>query len=93
MKTHTSIVSLSEFKAKAAQMLEDMKAAERDIVLTQNGAATAVVQDYESYQRLQDALALMKLMVQGEADIKDGRTTPQNRVFSDLRKQLAHRDA
>ena len=30
MKTHTSIVSLSEFKAKAAQMLEDMKAANGD---------------------------------------------------------------
>jgi prevent-host-death family protein len=93
MKTHTSVVSLSQFKANAAQMLEDIKATERDIVLTQNGAATAVVQDYESYQRLQDALAMMKLMVQGEADVKEGRTTPQNRVFSDLKKHLASQDA
>lgn len=93
MKTQTSIVSLSQFKANAAQMLEDIKATEGDIVLTQNGTATAVVQDYESYQRLQDAMAMMKLMVQGEADAKEARTTPQNRVFSDLRKQLDSRDA
>jgi len=39
--------------------------------------------------KAKDALTLMKLMRPGEADIKEGRTTPQNRVFSDLRKRLA----
>jgi len=37
----TSIVSLSEFKAKAAQMLSEMKSTEHEIVLTQRGAASA----------------------------------------------------
>jgi prevent-host-death family protein len=92
MKTWTSVVSLSEFKAKAAQMLAEMKASEHEIVLTQNGAATAVVQDYESYQRLQEALAMMKLMAQGEAHVKEGRTTAQDRMFSDLRKRLTRGD-
>lgn len=92
MKTQTSVVSLSEFKAKAAQMLEEIKSSGRDIVLTQNGAATAVVQDYESYQRFQEALAMMKLMVQGEADVTAGRATPQDRVFSELKKALVRGD-
>lgn len=92
MKTRTSVVSLSEFKAKAAQMLAEMKAAEHEIVLTQNGTATAVVQDYEAYQRIQEALAMMRLMAQGEADVKAGRTTPQERVFSELKKRLTRRD-
>ena len=47
----TAIVSLSEFKAKAAQMLAEMKSAEHEIVLTQRGAASAVVQDFETHQR------------------------------------------
>ena len=87
-----SIVSLSEFKAKAAQMLADMKASEQVVVLTQRGAASAVVQDYESHQRLQDALLMLKLMVQGEIDISAGRTSPQDAVFRAIREQLPASD-
>ena len=85
----TSIVSLSEFKAKAAQMLSEMKTAERTIVLTQHGAASAVIQDFQAHQRLQEALLMLKLMVQGEAEIPAGRTTTQDQVFSDLKTRLA----
>ena len=84
----TSIVSLSEFKAKAAQMLSEMKAAEQAIILTQRGAASAVVQDFQAHQRLQNALLMLKLMVQGEADIQQRRTTTQGRVFADLEARL-----
>ena len=84
----TSIVSLSEFKARAAQMLSEMKTAEHPIILTQRGAASAVVHDYRVHQRLQNALLMLKLMVQGEADVTQGRTTAQDRVFADLRTRL-----
>ena len=88
----TSIVSLSEFKAKAAQMLREMKSSEQVVVLTQRGAASAVVQDYASHQRLQDALLMLKLMVQGEIDISAGRTTPQDDVFRNIKGQLTADD-
>ena len=84
----TSIVSLSEFKARAAQMLSDMKTAERPIILTQRGAASAVVQDYRAHQRLQSALLMLRLMVQGEADVAKGRTIAQEQVFADLEARL-----
>ena len=87
-----SIISLSEFKAKAARLLSNMKAEEHTIILTQNGAANAVVQDYQSYQRTSAALLLLKLMVQGEADVAKGRETSQDRVFADLRAHLTEND-
>ena len=83
-----SIISLTEFKANAARMLSDMKAADATIIVTQHGTARAVVQDYESYQRTSAALVLLKLMVQGEADLASGRVIPQDRVFTDLRTHL-----
>ena len=85
----TSIVSLSEFKARAAQMLSEIKTAERAIVLTQRGAASAVIQDFQAHQRLQDALLMLKLMVQGEADVPAARTTTQDQVFANLKARLA----
>lgn len=84
----TAIVSVSEFKARAAQMLAEMKSSEQVVVLTQRGAASAVVQDYDSHQRLQDSLLMLKLMVQGEIDISAGRTAPQNEVFRNVKGQL-----
>ena len=69
-------------------MLSEMKAAENPIIITQRGAASAVVQDYQAHQRLQNAMLMLKLMVQGEADVAEGRTTPQERVFADLESRL-----
>ena len=73
-----SIMSLSEFKARAARMLAELKAAEHPIILTQRGAASAVVHDYRVHQRLQDALLMLKLMVQGEADAAKGGQSPRS---------------
>lgn len=88
----TSIMSLSEFKARAAQILAEMKSSEQVVVLTQRGTASAVVQDYASHQRLQDALLMLKLMVQGEIDISAGFTAPQDEVFQDIRGKLTAHD-
>ena len=84
----SAIISVTEFKAKAAQILAEIKAQEHTVVLTQNGRATAVVQDYEAHQRLQDAMLMLKLLSQGEADIAAGRTKPQREVFTELRARL-----
>ena len=84
----TAVVSLTEFKAKAAQMLAELKATEKEIVLTQRGAASAVVQDFDAYERQRSALLMLKLMAQGEADIQAGRTTPQDKVFAEIKARL-----
>ena len=69
-------------------MLSEMKAAEHSIILTQRGAASAVVHDYRVHRRFQDALLMLKLMVQGEADVSSGRTIDQEQVFADLRARV-----
>lgn len=88
----TPVISLSDFKARASQLLAEINSSQRPIVITQNGAAAAVVQDYDAYQRMQDSIALLRLMVQGEADIKQGHLTPQREVFSSVRRRLKKRD-
>ena len=85
----TAVVSLSELKAKVAQMLAEMRATERESVLTQRGAASAVPQDVDRHQRQRSALLMLTLMVQAEADIQAGRTTPQDRVFAEIKARLS----
>jgi len=81
------IISLTEFKASASRLLEDTRSG-ANIVLTQNGSASAVVQDYASYQRQKKAFLMLKLLIQGESDIQNNSTQPQETVFSELRESL-----
>jgi len=85
------VLSLSDFKADASRLLKEVHDNPQSLVITQNGHATAVVQDYEQFQMQQEALLMLKLMVQGEADIQNNGLTPQDAVFSSLRKQIKAR--
>ena len=83
------IISLSDFKSDASQWLKRLHEEADAVVLTQNGRASAVVQSYEAFQRQQQALLMLKLLAQGEADIAAGHLIPQEEVFATLRKQFA----
>ena len=74
-----AIISLSEFKSDASRLLARIREEPGVLVLTQNGRGRAVVQDYVQYQADQEALLMLKLLVQGEADIAQGRVIPGTR--------------
>ncbi len=83
------IISLSDFKSDASQWLKRLQGKSDAVVLTQNGRASAVVQSYESFQRQQQALLMLKLLAQGEANIAAGQLIPQDDVFAKLRERFA----
>lgn len=81
------IISLTDFKTSASRLLQETRGG-TNIILTQNGSASAVVQDYATYRTQQDAFLMLKLMVQGEADAQKSRLTAQGKVFGSLRAPL-----
>lgn len=81
------IISLTDFKTSASRLLQETRGG-ANIILTQNGSASAVVQDYATYRAQQDAFLMLKLMVQGEADVQKNRLVPQAKVFEGLRTSL-----
>jgi prevent-host-death family protein len=88
------VLSLSQFKADAARLLDQVRDEPATLVLTQNGRARAVVQDYQQYQARERAMLLLKLMAEGERDVSTGDTRSQAEVFAELRQRLqARRDA
>lgn len=83
-----SILSLSEFKADASRLLDRIREEPTTLVLTRNGRACAVVEDYEPHRRHRQALLMLKLMMQGEGDVEDGRLVAQDQVFAEARQCL-----
>jgi len=81
------IISLTEFKNDASGWIERLQH-RPPVVLTQNGRGKAVVQSYEGYQQQRFAMALLKRIIQGQADAAAGRTIPHEQVLADLHARI-----
>jgi prevent-host-death family protein len=88
MKLSQAIKPISYFKAHASDILRDINQTHGTLILTQNGEAKAVVQDIEEYERIQEALALLKMMVQGCSDFEQGKTLPARDVIRELNAMI-----
>jgi PHD/YefM family antitoxin component YafN of YafNO toxin-antitoxin module len=67
----------------------------RTVTITQNGEAKVVVMDVDTYDRWRSAMALLKALAHGEADVEAGRTVKQVEAFRRARKAVerTRRDA
>jgi hypothetical protein len=66
-----------------------VSASRRPVVITQSGEHGGVLMDIATYQDLRQATLLLRLVAQGEADVREGRIVPQERVFRAFRGRLA----
>ena len=89
MRIEHDIKPVTYMKTKAAELLRSVDESRRPVVITQSGEPRGVLMDFTSYQELRQAMLLLRLLAQGEADVRDGRTMPQPQVFRRLRARLA----
>jgi len=84
MKVSSDIKPISYLKSHAADILKQINETHRPLIITQNGEPRAVLQDPDSYDRMRNAIGILKLISQGEEDIKHGRTKAQEGVFKNI---------
>jgi len=82
------IRTVTEMKARAAQLLDEVNSEKRPLVITQDGKPRAVMMDVESYEEMRNAIGLLKLVSQGEEDIRTGRWIDQDKLFDRLEIRL-----
>ncbi|HJP19133.1 MAG: prevent-host-death protein [Gammaproteobacteria bacterium] len=88
MNISTDIKPVTFLKSRAADLLKQINETHRPVIITQNGEPKAVLQDPESYQSMRNAIGILKLISQGEEDIKNKRTKTQDKVFEDIENML-----
>lgn len=89
MNISSDIKPISFLKSHAADILKHVNDTHRPVVITQNGEPRAVLQDPESYDNMRKAIGLLKLISQGEENIKKGETKAQEHVFKNIENLLA----
>ena len=81
------IKPISYIKTNAADMMRYVNDNRNPIVITQNGEARAVLIDIDSYQNMQNAFNLLKVVQLSEKDIRSGLFKDSDQVFNELKKK------
>jgi prevent-host-death family protein len=90
IKLNEDIHSLSDFKRKTNELVDQIEQTGRPVVLTVHGKARLVVQDAGSYQKLLDSLDQAEALAgirRGLEDIAAGRTQSVDEAFDDIRRR------
>ncbi|HTD51996.1 MAG TPA: type II toxin-antitoxin system Phd/YefM family antitoxin [Thermoanaerobaculia bacterium] len=82
---------VTSLKSGAAKLLRSVNETRHPVVITQSGEPKAVLIDFQSYEELREATLLLKLIAQGEADVRARRTVSQDEVFKTVRGRHSSR--
>ena len=82
------IKPVTYLKSRAADLLKQINETHRPVVITQNGEPKGVLQDPKSYENMRNAIGILKLISQGEDDIRNGKSKSQNEVFENIENFL-----
>jgi prevent-host-death family protein len=90
-----AIEPVTVLKTRSAELIRRARETRQPVIITQNGKATAVLQDVDSYQRQRQALLLLKYVALGEKDLRDGAVLSDadaHTHFHDKLKSLAENE-
>jgi prevent-host-death family protein len=82
----SQVKPISYLKSHAAEIVRDITESGEPMLITQNGEAKVVVQDVQSYEDMQQTVALLKILAMGQKDIETGNFTPTDEVFDELER-------
>ncbi len=88
MNISRDIKPVSYLKSKAADLLKQVNETRRPVIITQNGEPRAVLQDPESYEKMRNAIGLLKILAISEEEIKTGDVIPNDAVFKKVQEKL-----
>jgi len=91
MNITKDIKSVTYLKSRTADLLEQINNTHRPVIITQNGEPRAILQDPQSYERMRYTIGLLKLVSQGEKNIRSGKVKTQTEVFDNIEKKLKER--
>ncbi|NOZ86318.1 MAG: type II toxin-antitoxin system Phd/YefM family antitoxin [Deltaproteobacteria bacterium] len=81
MNLKEDIKPITYLKNKTKELIDKVSGSDRSVIITQNGEAKVVVMHVEQYERWRNAMAMMKIISQSEADVESGDVLPQEEAL------------
>jgi prevent-host-death family protein len=89
--TMMDVIAVSALKADMPAILRELQESRNSVLVVSKGQPQAVLQDVASYQKTQDAIALLKIMLQSEKSVAAGRGSSTKAVMGRLRARVKSR--
>jgi prevent-host-death family protein len=81
---------LSEFRANAASLVQQVRDTKRPLVLTQHGRSAAVLLDVGEYEKLLERIEILEDVQKAETELSEGRgvshSAARKKALEKLRK-------
>lgn len=91
MHVAEDIVPLAQFKARLSEVIRELRAHRRPVVVTQSGRPAAVVMAAEEFDSLMQRARLVAAVEEGLADVEAGRTISHAELKRRLAKKFGKR--
>jgi len=88
-KFDTDIKPVSEFRARAAEMIEQVRVTRRPLVLTQRGHSTAVVLGVADYEDIVEEIELLRDVRKAVRQLEAGKGLSNRQAKAELRGRLS----
>ena len=88
LKIDSDIKPVSEFRARAANLIERIRTTRRPLVLTQRGRSAAIILAVEEYEDLVEEVETLRDIRTAEEQIDDGKIISNRAAKSRLRRRV-----
>ena len=88
IKLDKDIKPVSEFRAKAAELIDQVKNSRRPLVLTQRGHSAAVLIDVAGYESLLEEIELLRDVHTAVRQLDAGKALSNRQAKAELRRRL-----
>ncbi|MEO6097241.1 MAG: type II toxin-antitoxin system Phd/YefM family antitoxin [Fibrobacteria bacterium] len=79
---------ISEFRANAPSLIDQVHKTKRPLVITQHGKSAAILMDVQEYEALLEKLDVLTDIGDAEADIKKKRFYSSEKALEKIRKKI-----
>lgn len=86
MKYSEQIRPVSYLKSHTADLIRELSETGKPMVITQNGEATAVIQDIKTWENQQETLALLKLLALSQQELNAGKVVSLEEMKDHLKR-------
>lgn len=88
MKLSQDLKPVSYFKNNMADVLRRLNENQGTMIITQNGEAKAALMDIKAYEDLQETLAMLEMVAQGNKSVSERRYRPVENVLREFENRI-----
>jgi prevent-host-death family protein len=87
LRVAEDIVPLSDFKARASELLKKLAETGAPMVITQNGRAAGVLLSPAEFDSLTERAQFVKAVAEGMEDLRSGRVVPHESMVAEVKSR------